>query len=668
MRSHIKFSFNLVLHALCAVIVVFFGCWTVLANGVVLSGGSFTDLRRSNFIVLIASLGILVYLSFDHVFESRRPFAGDTEGNEDHEVGNIWIYLLIGAGLAAIFAFGRQYLIFWTITIIYFGVVYWQVRHAPILQFREANNQGLNYPAFAVAIAIAVLAALFINRPDADDSLYINMAVSVLDNSSAPIYATDTLHGVPGAYILPTYWVHSYELLAALFTQIFNVGEPIKVLHFIFGPLFSVFSVFTAAVCLQRLLPKWWGWACLVLTIEYLVLRESHRMYGNFAFVRMFEGKSVFITAIIPLIVVYATDFFVRHRLSSWILLMLVQICAVGFTANSLYVAPITAGLTLAACWRPSFPATRKLGLGLLASIYPVMIGFIIRSIAIRDGLSFENFQQFIPIDAAANLVLGEGVTLWLWLVGLTSAWCLVKNQATRHWVLGFCLAFMLTCMNPFLDEHWGAYVTAKYLTWRLFWVIPLPIFLSIFITQGVVNGFRLPVSKNPTFIFVALALLITLTLGKPWIDPDPLVRSELRIGLKVPQPEYEVARRLSEIAGKENLVLAPENISTWVPTFRGHAYPLVARTHYTEALLVVFASRIDTQDIKERLALAAYVDGVSLDNRQSEVLLRHWLKVKKLSAIAVPLGFKQITELTRILDEGGFDKSEYLDYLIFHR
>jgi hypothetical protein len=41
---------------------------------------------------------------------------------------------------------------------------------------------------------------------------------------------------------------------------------------------------------------------------------------------------------------------------------------------------------------------------------------------------------------------------------------------------------------------------------------------------------------------------------------------------------------------------------------------------------------------------------------------------VKKLSAIAVPLGFKQITELTRILDEGGFDKSEYLDYLIFHR
>jgi hypothetical protein len=60
---------------------------------------------------------------------------------------------------------------FWTITIIYFGVVYWRERHAPILQFREANSQGLNYLAFAVAIAIAVLAALFINRPDADDSV-----------------------------------------------------------------------------------------------------------------------------------------------------------------------------------------------------------------------------------------------------------------------------------------------------------------------------------------------------------------------------------------------------------------------------------------------------------------------------------------------------------------
>jgi hypothetical protein len=220
--------------------------------------------------------------------------------------------------------------------------------------------------------------------------------------------------------------------------------------------------------------------------------------------------------------------------------------------------------------------------------------------------------------------------------------------------------------MNPFLDEYWGAYVTAKYLTWRLFWVIPLPIFLSIFITQGVVNGFKLPFSKNPTFIFVALALLITLTLGKPWIDPDPMVRSELRIGLKVPQPEYEVARRLSEIAGRENLVLAPENISTWVPTFRGHAYPLVARTHYTEALITYLpANRVE--EVQERLALSIYIKSAFSDNRQSELLLQNWLVVKKSSYCSAGI-FKANHGTYRILKDAGFVPQQYLGYIIFQR
>jgi Family of unknown function (DUF6077) len=667
MKITSRLNLETALRISCAGVVVLFGSWTVLANAIVLTGNSFADLERWTPLALLAAAAILAYLVFDNTFERTEPFANAINSPEEGPSKNALVHLLIGAGLAAVFAFEKQYLLFWILSVLYLGGVYLQGWRGPAPQAHASSSHYLNHLTFALAVIIAVFAACLFNRPDADDSLYINMAVSVLDNPHSPIFATDTLQGIPGAYLLPTYRAHSYELLAALVTKTFHAGEPIKVLHLVFDPLFSLFSVLAAALCLQKLLPKWWGWACLVLTLEYLTLRGTHTMYGNFAYVRMFQGKSIFITAIIPLIVVYAADFFARPRAATWFLLLAAQICAVGFTANSLYAAPLAAGLTLVACWSPSLPAIRRLGLGLLASFYPVMIGLMIRAIVVKDGLLFENFQQFIPIDEATNLVLGNGVTLWLWLTALTCTWCLIRDIATRQWVLGFCLAFMLICMNPFLDEYWGTYVTAKYLTWRLFWAVPLPIFFSIFIIQGFANGTKWPPGRSHILGLVTLTLLVILVLGKPWIDPNPVDPAELRLGLKVPQPQYSVAKRLSEIAGAENLVVAPEDVSTWVPTFRGHAYPLVARFHYSEALLSVFAGEIDVKQVQERLVLSLYVNGSSENNQQAETLLQEWVAAKKLSAIAVLENFGQIHELSKILGHAGWVPEKYLGYLIFH-
>lgn len=669
-------KFDVLLRSACAMVVALFGCWTLLANAVVLSGNSFADLSRWTFLALVAAAVVLAYLHVDHTFGPSAPATTDTASAESPKSEKTLVQLLIGAGLAAIFAFGRQYLIFWILTVLYLGVTYcretvwrepvWRERQAPGLPFREVGGQGWNYLALAVAAVVAVLAAFWLNLPSADQSLYVNMAVSVLDAPNAPIYATDTLHGVPGAYLLPTYRVHSFELLAAWVAQAFHIPEPIWVFHFLLGPFFALFSVCTAAVCLRRLLPQRWGWAVLTLTGLLLILCGAFRMYGNFAYVMIYQGKSVFVTAMIPLIVTYALDFFARPRLGHWLLLLLAQVCAVGFTANALYAAPLAAGFALAACWRPTWSDTRRLGLGLLASIYPVLLGLIIRSAVIREGLeSLDSFQGgLFPIEAAVHEVLGQGATLWLWLLGLTCAWCLVRDRAIRHWVLGFSLGFTLICLNPFLDDYWGKYVTAQFLTWRLLWVIPLPVFLSLLITQGIASSFERAPGQKLVFGFMVLALLLPFTFDQSW--NDPLLRPEVRLGLKVPQPQYAVAKQLSEVAGTGRPVLAPENVAEWVPTFRQHAYPLVARGLYTQALLTAYSRRVNLQDIHERLALAAYVNETTNSPSDAEALLRSWLAANKISAIAVPQSFKWITEITRILNEAGWESSVYLDYLIF--
>jgi hypothetical protein len=152
--------------------------------------------------------------------------------------------------------------------------------------------------------------------------------------------------------------------------------------------------------------------------------------------------------------------------------------------------------------------------------------------------------------------------------------------------------------------------------------------------------------------------------IGRPWVDPA--LRPALQFGLKVPRPDYDVAARLNQIAGAGKNVLAPENISAWIPTFRGHAYPLVARAEYTEGLIAVFANRVDAADLGQRLALSSYLSGSSKDNALAERLLQRWLEQKQLFAVAVPDAFGRMSEINRILHGAGWAKSEYLGYAIY--
>ena len=48
---------------------------------------------------------------------------------------------------------------------------------------------------------------------------------------------------------------------------------------------------------------------------------ETHRWYGNFSFVRMWQGKAIFLSVFMPLVYAYALRFAVRPNLRDWTML-----------------------------------------------------------------------------------------------------------------------------------------------------------------------------------------------------------------------------------------------------------------------------------------------------------------------------------------------------------
>lgn len=257
--------------------------------------------------------------------------------------------------------------------------------------------------------------------------------------------------------------------------------------------------------------------------------------------------------------------------------------------------------------------------------------------------------------------VLGDGATRWLWLVALIGAWCLLRERSWRCWILAYSLAFTVAFMSPFLAGFWGSHVTAPYLLWRLFWLVPLPLLLALLLTEGLAAGLR---GGRSVALATVLIAALPLALDRPWKDRW----TQLGTGLKVLRfIEYDLARRLAKIAGPGRLVIAPERASTWIPTLRRHLYPVVARQHYTEALRVVFAHRVDVAELEERLILHRYVGGKSQDPRAPEVLER-WLRDKGVAAVATYRVLPWLPELREVLERNGFTAERYQKFWVFSR
>ena len=171
-----------------------------------------------------------------------------------------------------------------------------------------------------LALACVVL-TLVAHRPDADDAFYVNIAVAAVDVPRQALLSTDTLHGIDGLPLyLPVYRVHSYELLNAAMAYLTGIPA-IYTFHWISAAFAALLVPLAYAKLFRLLTPRWWLWSVGVLTVILVAAGETHRWYGNFAFVRIWQGKAVFLSVFLPLIYAYGLRFAVQPTVRGWALL-----------------------------------------------------------------------------------------------------------------------------------------------------------------------------------------------------------------------------------------------------------------------------------------------------------------------------------------------------------
>jgi hypothetical protein len=596
-----------------AAFVLAFAIWTAYVHLITASHASLiTMLHWLPLVVLIAAAATIAWFRMPQPARRSAPVASGGCAADGSVAGSAGRRPGIRLGAVAVLALavlwvgllsaGMPYPVFWWIALLVSFCVWLRTLKAtPIATAPEPCSRRVVWIVCSVAAA-AVCVTLFASRPDGDDAFYRSISATLLRFPHQPVLLHDTLYRLPDVPILLQFYrLGSYDVLVATLARITG-ADHLTVAYLILPSVFAVFCVLAWAYLLRRIVPARWPSVLLILFLCVLALGEAHRAYGNFAFVRIFQGKAILATGMVPVIAGSALLFARHGGLRRWLLLFAAQIAALGVSASALFVAPAAAALGLAGGWSANASSTRRFAAGMLASIYVFGAGWAIASVT-HGGQALVSSSPMPAIPQILDDTWGWWSTRLL-LVALLAAWAFVRDPVRARYFSAGAFFLLLAVLNPYTVRVVADHFVGVYTYWRLTWALPLPLLLAVLLHGLIERALRMRPRVLAAGACVALAVFAvvfgwrfgtlrsanTVTLGLP--------------GPKVSPVEYQVAARVARDVPEQGVVLAPEQVSVWLPTFIVHPELLGVRALY-------LGRAFSPQDAARRSSLMQYVAGL---------------------------------------------------------
>ena len=646
-------SFFLFWEALLGCCIALFAGWTVLCWAVViLDNGTFSQLVDYAYLSFIPVLVyILLWNRADHVKKVAFVKVRKPEGLKLHSKIIFYIFLL--GLLCSYLIFG--YVTYWISSIFFLGVclvVSSSNNNLSSLGEKKFRSDFFAVLMFLIFILLAFLSGSLIHWPESDDGFFVNMAVTALGSPADELLRYDGMTDIRSVPIFPVYKIHSFQLLWGYIAHTFHV-EPVFVSHVIFPPVMSGLMAITVARLLQILSPENWHWGCLGIFIFWLVVRDSGEGYSNFALFRPTQGKSFVLTAMVYLTIVNTIEFVTKPKPLSYVLLVFTSIAAVGISSTAIFLLPLVAGLTLLALFLSRQCGFRLSLIALSSFIFITPIAYYCWFV-MQDVLPVLNSwglrSREITFFYGYEKVFGRGGHE-IFMLFIVFAWIpLFKNSAIKLFLLMYILLCFLLIFNPYLFDFWVAYVTSPVVFFRLFFLLPVPIFFAIFISS--IMCFSGEARKRMLLFLGGGSLILQLIYPTSFLFSNTQYSTQLKggVSLNVPKPVVAIHEKLKKNLDQGDVVLATKSVSIWLPIFKGHVRPLVAKSEY----LITIRDIIGGDEFLMRQSLYNYISGVSRTG-ESALLLRASFEKYKIKSVIIGIDNKWRDEIISVCQLSGF-------------
>lgn len=596
------------------VFVLPYAVWTIYVHLIVATHASFaTLLHWLPLAVLIAVAATVGWFRLHRPARSHEPVGADRAGAAPaasattirrHARTVPFAVLALAVLWVGLLSAGMPYRLFWWVALLAMCGAWISRLHGRPRGLRGDGTGNAHAWIVPCVVAAAICVTLAASRPDADDGFYLSIPATLLRHPQLPVLAQDTMYRLPDVPVmLPFYRLANYGVLIGTLARITGIDH-LVIAHVVLPAFFAALCVLAWVYLLRRLVPGRWPSVLLILFLCVLALGEAHRAYGNFAFVRMFQGKAIVATCMVPMIAGAALLYARQGGLRLWLLLFATQVAALGVSASALFVAPAAAALGLAGGWSASVAHSRRFVAGILASTYLFGAAWVMASGT--DGVQTLAVGGSRPMPGIPQIL----DSTWGWwstrllLVALLSAWAFVRDPVRARYFSAGAFFFLLVALDPYTVRLVADHFVGTKTYWRLTWALPLPFFLAVMLDDAV----RRTLQLRPKALAACLCLVLAAAAAVfGWRFGTLLCANSVTLGipgLKVPPVEYDVARRVAGQVPETGTVLAPQAVATWLPTFVVHPKLIGVRQMY---LSLAFTP----QETAQRSNMMRYVAGM---------------------------------------------------------
>ena len=399
---------------------------------------------------------------------------------------------------------------------------------------RQAHRDTLSVLVFVFA---GILLTLFLHRPDADDELYLGTTFSLLANADQPLQQLPD-YGA-GLYANAFYGISAYEPLKAMVSYL--TGLPLLDSYYLLVPsLMSALTVIVTSRLLRELIPEGWLFAMLFFFVVMLAWGDVHRTLANFGFVRMFQGKSVLVSAVVPALFLYA--FLLRDRAQAGyhsFLLATAAISGVGISRGGLVIGPLLLLFLALASINLSMLGKRSKKLLIIAGISAAAILLLVY----HFGWTLMNPSQLVytpkgSVASTTNLemiefTMGNGLRGIFLLTCVGASFLFVKDKEPRDLYRNFLAIYFILLLIPWTSNFFAKTVQ-EYLSWRWMWVMPVPALASVAVGGALA---RLREASNSA---VALGVFLVLAAGFTAASPRRVLSAANRTSIRWPDAKLD--------------------------------------------------------------------------------------------------------------------------------
>ncbi|MHC4791918.1 MAG: DUF6077 domain-containing protein, partial [Planctomycetota bacterium] len=409
------------------------------------------------------------------------------------------------------------------------------------------------------------------------------------------------------------------------------------------------------------------------ICLSLLLMGEQHRSFGNFAFNRIFQGKTVLLAVGLPLFTALTMDFFHSPCGRRWLYLFVTSVAMIGCSNSAAILIPLLASVLLIAClvsYVPNISSGLLNGLYYLCTLfYPAIYAGSILLLSLDQvgkGSILHKIHTFpVTFLGHSKLVL-YGPAVGLFLVFGTILGIVFVQTRHRRFLITWTVSLIVFYLNPVVAPFLIKYVTSPNIYWRLFYLLPFPLVLGL---AASAIALRLE-NKSPKWQHITFGTAVVLLIAAhiPASSTSVFRRETIFGKTKLGIPQYKATnlhygREVLALAPPPGTMLAAPVVSQSLPMLSSKYPQMCIRRH---ALLVWMPQRGTQDEAIHRIMASNFLGGEMSEQGLSSLVwvIRHRPQIQSIVA------HRRVTEaknlnLFSLLRQLGFTKVKRTDNLV---